>query len=433
MNELIVYLNGERTGTLKQNDDGLMQFSYNQTWLEKTDSMPLSRSLPLKNEVFSGKKVRAFFAGILPEEQPRKRIAEILGISDTNDFAMLEKIGGECAGAVSLLPEGVALTDPKNTRQRALSEPELQQLIAELPARPLMTGMDGLRISLAGAQDKLPVIAHNNRIYLPFGNTPSTHILKPEPDRFPGLVANEIFCMTLAWAVGLDVPKTEYFSIGKKPCILVQRYDRVTDKIGTTTRLHQEDFCQALGFPPERKYQAEGGPTLSSCILLLRDWSTAPVLDIPSFVNGLIFNVLIGNADAHGKNFSLLYAGGKRRLSPYYDLVSTVVFPGISKHLAMKIGGCKSVNAFAIDDWRRMAKKIDLGWPMIRERMEKICHSVLTELGEVQAQTREYSDSMVTLLYETVKERATRMLKALTMATNKTIHNTSSSQKKPAR
>lgn len=413
MNNLIVYLNAERVGNLEQDDSGLLQFSYNQAWLEKSSAMPLSRSLPLQSEVFSAKKARPFFAGILPEERPRERIAEILGISNTNDFAMLERIGGECAGAVSLLPEGVAPTDPKDIRHRELTEPELRQLIAELPSRPLLAGTDGLRLSLAGAQDKLPVIAHNNGICLPLGNTPSTHILKPEPDRFPGLAANEIFCMALAQAVGLNVANMEYRPIGKNPCILVQRYDRATDENGITTRLHQEDFCQALGFPPERKYQAEGGPMLSDCISLLRDWSTAPVLDIPSFINGLIFNVLIGNADAHGKNHSLLYSGGERRLSPYYDLVSTLVWPDLSKNLAMKIGGCKSVNAFTIGDWKKMAKKTSLGWPMIRERMAESCHSIVNELGEVRAQTREINEAIADLLHETIGGRADRMLEAL--------------------
>ncbi|MCK5826993.1 type II toxin-antitoxin system HipA family toxin [Candidatus Bipolaricaulota bacterium] len=413
MNNLIVYLNAERVGNLEQDDSGLMQFSYNQAWLEKPGAMPLSRSLPLQSDMFSGKKARPFFAGILPEEGPRKKVAEILGISDINDFAMLERIGGECAGAVSLFPEGVAPTDPKNARNRELTEPELRQLIAELPNRPLMVGTDGLRLSLAGAQDKVPVIVRDNRLSLPLDGTPSTHILKPEPDRFPGLAANEIFCMTLAQAVGLNVPNTEYRLIGKKSCILVQRYDRTTDDGGSTIRLHQEDFCQALGFPPERKYQAEGGPMLSDCISLLRDWSTAPVLDIPSFINGLIFNVLIGNADAHGKNYSLLYSGGERRLSPYYDLVSTLAWPSLSKNLAMKIGGCESVNAFTMGDWKRMAKKAGLGWPMIRERMAQICHRVLNELGEVQTQTAEYSDSMVTLLHDTIGGRVARMLEAL--------------------
>ena len=270
---------------------------------------------------------------------------------------MLERIGGECAGAVSLLPEGIVPIDPKDTRHHELTKSELIQIIDELLRRPLMAGEEGLRLSLAGAQDKLPIILHNNKISLPLDGAPSTHILKPEPSNFPGLAANEVFCMTLARAVGLNTPNLEYRLIGTKPCILVQRYDRTTDENGTTIRIHQEDFCQALGFPPERKYQAEGGPTLGDCISLLQNWSTTPVLDIPQFINGQIFNVLIGNTDTHGKNFSFLYSGGKHRLAPYYDLVSTLVWLNLSRNHAMKIGGCKSVNAFTIGEWKKMAKK----------------------------------------------------------------------------
>jgi len=413
MNNLIVYLNADRVGILEQTTSGLLQFSYDDAWLLRPGASVLSRSLPLQNEVFPRNRVRPFFAGLLPEEQPRKTIAKILGISDTNDFAMLERIGGECAGAVSLLPEGIVPIDPKDTRHRELTKSELIQIIDELPSRPLMAGEEGLRLSLAGAQDKLPIMLHNNKISLPLDGTPSTHILKPEPSNFPGLATNEVFCMTLAKAVGLNTPNVEYRLIGNKPCILVQRYDRVTDENGITTRIHQEDFCQALGLPPERKYQAEGGPTFSDCISLLQNWSTTPVLDIPQFINGQIFNVLIGNTDAHGKNFSFLYSGSKQRLAPYYDLVSTLAWPNLSKNLAMNIGGCKSVSAFTIVDWKKMAKKNNLGWPIIRERMVKICHRVLTELDEVQSQIVEYSKSMVTQLHETIGGRAIKMLDAL--------------------
>ncbi len=413
MNTLIVHLLGERVGTLQQDESGLLTFCYDEAWLENPNAIPLSRSLPLQSGAFPTKSTRAFFAGILPEEGLREKIAEILGISSSNDFAMLERIAGECAGAVSLFPEDVAPTDAQNARYRELSEQELQQLIAELPNRPLMAGAEGLRLSLAGAQDKLPVAVLRDGICLPLGDTPSTHILKPEPDRFPGLAANELFCMTLADAVGLNVSHIEYRPIGRRPCVLVHRYDRNTNEAGYTTRLHQEDFCQALGFPPERKYQAEGGPALGDCISLLRDWSTAPVVDIPAFINALIFNVLIGNADAHAKNYSLLYSVGERRLSPCYDLVCTLAWPNLSKNLAMKIGGCNSVNAFTIGDWKKMANKTGLAWPMLRARMEESCRDVLDELGEVQAQIRAYNETMATLLHKTIEGRASRMLVAL--------------------
>ena len=413
MTALIVYLNAERIGSLEQDDSGLLQFSYDPTWLEEPNAAPLSRSLPLQSEVFTGMKARPFFAGILPEEEPRKQIAKVLGISDTNDFAMLAKIGGECAGAVSLLPEGAAPKVPRSAECPELTEPEIQQIVAELPRRPLLVGTDGLRLSLAGAQDKLPVIVHGNGIYLPLNDTPSTHILKPEPDRFPGLAANEIFCMTLARAVGLNVPSTKYRPVGEKPCILVQRYDRKTAEDGNTTRIHQEDFCQAMGLPPERKYQTEGGPMLRDCISLLREWSTAPVLYIPSFINGLIFNVLIGNADAHGKNYSLLYSGGERRLSPFYDLFSTLAWPELSRNLAMKIGGCESVDAFTMGDWKKMANNAGLGWPMIRERMAEISEAILNELDTVQKQTREYNGEMTKRLHGIIGGRSARMLEEL--------------------
>ncbi|MDP8246797.1 MAG: type II toxin-antitoxin system HipA family toxin [Candidatus Tritonobacter lacicola] len=410
MKRLTVYLNGKRVGSLEQDESGLMQFCYDEVWLIQPNAMPLSRSLPLQSEVFRGKKARPFFAGILPDEDPRKKVAAILGISERNDFAMLERIGGECAGAVSLLPEGTAPPYPEDTRMRELSEIELQDVVAELPRRPLMVGKEGVRLSLAGAQDKLPVVVHDAKICLPLGDTPSSHILKPEPDRFPGLVANEILCMKLASAVGLNVPPVEYRLVGEKACILIRRYDRLIGTDGTITRLHQEDFCQALGFPPERKYQEEGGPLLRDCISLLREWSTAPVVDIRDFIDALIFNVVIGNADAHGKNYSILYRGGERRLSPFYDLVCTLAWPELSKNLAMKIGGSKSLDTLTIDNWEKMAQETRLGWPMIRERISELCQIILEELAAVGTPFEKGDAAMTEQLQKTIADRALSML-----------------------
>ena len=410
MKRLIVYLHDKRVGSLEQDESGLMQFHYDEMWLNRPDAIPLSRSLPLQSEVFRGKQTRPFFAGILPDEDPRKKIAAILGISERNDFALLERIGGECAGAVSLLPEGTAPPRPEDIRLRELSEIELKDVVAELPRRPLMAGMEGVRLSLAGAQDKLPVVVHGSKISLPLDNTPSSHILKPEPDRFPGLAANEILCMKLAGAVGLNVPSVEYRLVGEKACILVQRYDRLIDRDGTAIRLHQEDFCQALGFPPERKYQEEGGPLLRDCISLLREWSTAPVVDIRDFIDGLIFNVLIGNADAHGKNYSILYRGSERRLSPFYDLVCTLAWPELSKNLAMKIGGAKSLDTLTVDNWRKMAQETRLGWPMIRERISEICRIIPDKLDAVGMPIEKGDAAMAEQLQKIITGRASIML-----------------------
>ncbi len=413
MNRLIVYLHGEPAGTLNADDGGLLEFQYTTEWMNKPDAIPLSRSLPLQGGPFRGKHARPFFAGILPDEGPRRQIAAILGISERNDFAMLERIGGECAGAVSLLPEGALPPMPGETRMRELNEKEMVDIVAELPRRPLMAGREGLRLSLAGSQAKLPIIIRGSTIALPLGNTPSTHIIKPETEQFPGLVATEALCMILAKAVGLNVPPVATRSIGGIPCIVVERYDRIISPDGTVTRVHQEDFCQALGFPPERKYQQEGGPLLKDCIGLLREWSTLAALDIRDFLDGLIFNVLIGNADAHGKNYSILYRKSERRLAPFYDLVCTLAWPELSRTPAMKIGKSDSIEVITPLHWQKMARESNIGWPMLRERIVDLCRKVRNSL--CRADIRGVADDTTTVdrVAGIIEERASSLLQCL--------------------
>jgi serine/threonine-protein kinase HipA len=408
MNRLAVYLNRERVGVLEQDENGLPVFQYDEQWLGLPRAIPLSRSLPLRPDPFRGKHARPFFAGILPEEDPRKRIAAILGISERNDFAMLERIGGECAGAVSLHPEGVQLPAVAEAKLHELGAEELADVLAGLPRRPLMADWEGVRLSLAGAQGKLPVVVRDGRIYLPLGDTPSTHIIKPEPTHFTGLAVNELFCLRLAEAVGLNVPSVEYGRAGETPYLLVSRYDRTVDADGRVARIHQEDFCQALGFPPERKYQLEGGPLLADCIQLLRDWSTTPVLDIRGFIDGLIFNVLIGNADAHSKNYSLLYPDGKRLLAPFYDLVCTLAWPELSDQFSMRIGGCKTLREITSSHWKKMAEQSGLGWPMIRERIAILCEKTEQKIESVGASLEELNPEMVATVRDTVNGQVTR-------------------------
>lgn len=405
MKRLMVYLNNEPVGDLTQNASGLMQFTYRPEWLARKDAMPLSRSLPLENVTFKGKQARSFFAGILPEEGPRRRIAEVLGISNQNDFAMLERIGGECAGAVSLLPEGVLPPKLNEKLLRKLNSSELEKIISELPRRPLLAGEKGLRLSLAGAQDKIAVTVEGKKIALPLGNTPSTHIIKPEPDRFPGLAVTEWLCMKLARAIGLNVPDTSLLQVGDKPCILVQRYDRSLTADGFIRRIHQEDFCQALGYPPEHKYQQEGGPLLRDCIALLREWSSVPALDIRAFLDGVIFNMLIGNADAHGKNYSLLYQDGERRMAPFYDLVCTLAWPELSKTPAMKIGRSESIESITAVHWKKMAEESNIGWPMVRDRIQQIAQTVAKTIRPVEAECASQNPAKTSEVAEIIQRR----------------------------
>jgi serine/threonine-protein kinase HipA len=388
---LDVYLQTDLVGHLTQDNDGEMSFQYAESWLQRAGAVPLSHSLPLRPERFRRKECRGFFAGILPEESKREMIARNLGISARNDYAMLERIGGECAGAVTFLPHGEPMPD-RNYGYRHLSEEELDAILKELPRRPLLAGEQGIRLSLAGAQDKLAVRLEGRTISLPLGGAPSTHILKPNVERFEGVVFNEAFCMRLAAAAGLPAAAIETHEIGGTSFLLVERYDRhhrpVPNGAPLVERLHQEDFCQALGIVSERKYQKEGGPSLKQCFALLRDVSSVPAIDVARLLDDVVFNYVVGNNDAHGKNFSLVYPAGiggelEIRLSPLYDVVSTIHYPELARDMAMRIGEQYSSEKVTLRDFEKLAEDAKLGRPMVRERLTEVTERVRAALPKV--------------------------------------------------
>ena len=381
---LNVYHDRELVGQLVQDDGGQMTFQYDKDWLTKPEPNPLSRSLPLREELFMQKDCRAFFGGTLPEEGNRKVIARILGISDKNDFAMLEQIGGECAGAISFLPEDEEIAE-NDDRYRELDDDELAKILRELPRRPLMAGEDGIRLSLAGAQDKIAVRVDDAKISIPRGSAPSTHVLKPAIDTYEGVVFNEAFCMTLANACDLNTAPIEIGKIEDIDYLLAQRYDRIQDNEGNIQRLHQEDFCQALGIPSEIKYQSEGGPGLADSFTLIRDASSTPALDLIALLDAVIFNLLIGNHDAHAKNFSLLYMPDRSiRLAPLYDLVCTVFYAELTDKMAMKIGGEAKSALIYPGQIERFAANAGLAAAQMRARVSALTERLLEEIPSIK-------------------------------------------------
>jgi serine/threonine-protein kinase HipA len=386
---LDVYLHRELVGHLIQDDGGQMVFDYAESWLQWPSATPLSHSLPLRPERFMRKECRGYFAGVLPEESKREIIARNLGISERNDYAMLERIGGECAGAVTFIPSGETLPAPDD-HYRALTSHELAGILKELPRRPLLAGETGIRLSLAGAQDKIAVRVEGEAISLPLGGAPSTHILKPAVERFAGVVFNEAYCMRLAAAVGLPVANAEIRRVEDVEYLLVERYDRMRRQSpdgAALERLHQEDFCQALGIVSENKYQKEGGPSLKQCFALLREVSSAPVLDLARLLDAVVFNFLVGNNDAHGKNFSLLYRGAgavslETRLAPLYDVVSTRYYPELTSELAMKIGGEYSSDRVSKTNFEQLAEDAGLTKPLVRSRVPELAEAVLSKLDK---------------------------------------------------
>ncbi len=411
MNPLIVHLHGKRVGVLE--DDGRrLVFRYDAPWLADAGALALSRQLPLQSEPFEGQRVNVFFGGLLPEAEARDQIARNLGISANNDFAMLERIGGECAGAITLLSEEQVGAIQSHSGLRWLSDGEAADVMNQLPQRPLLAGEDGLRLSLAGAQVKLPVVLETSssgviRMALPLGDTPSTHIIKPEPQRFPGLAENEAWCMALARHIGLVAADVWVERIGDVPCLIAKRYDRTSPSSGgMVQRLHQEDFCQALGYPSSRKYQQEGGPSLRECFQLIRDWSTTPVLDIRHMLDAVIFTVMIGNADAHGKNHSFLYAGETRRMAPLYDQVCTMAWPELSSTLSMKVGSASRLEEVSPEHFKQLCEQAKLGWPMVCERVGEVCQRMLEAIRDRQALPELRSESIP----EVVTRHVERML-----------------------
>ena len=376
-NRLTVWWDGRVTGCLYLGPDGDTQFAYDAAWLADANAPALSFSLQKQAEPFNRRACQPFFGGILPEEGQRTAIARALGVSADNEFRLLEYLGGEVAGALTLLPECEIPTPPSAAAPKLLNDDDLVRLLDHLPMRPMLAGEDGLRLSLAGAQSKLPVLVIDGQIALPAPGQPTSHILKPPIARFAGTTENEYFCMSLARAVGLDVAPVEMHTVGDRSFLLITRYDRAIGSEGEVTRLHQEDFAQALGVPSHRKYASEGGPNFPDCFALLRRAATRPPRDILRLLDAAIFNLIIGNADAHAKNFSLLHKDGAITLAPLYDLLSTVLYPELSPKLAMKIGGKAVLDDIEARHWDRFAADAQLGAPFVRARVGQLCDAVV--------------------------------------------------------
>ena len=411
---LSVWWDRALVGTLRIDQHGELSFAYDQTWLDDTARPSVSQSLPKRTEPFNRHETRPFFAGLLPEESQRDAVAQALGISKANDFRLLEALGGDVAGSLTLWPEGEE--PPRDTYApmdfRPLADSELVEILDALPKCPMLAGRDGLRLSLAGAQQKLPVVMVNGQIGLPQPGQPTTHILKPPIARFHGTTENEAFAMRLAAATGLPVAAVEPRRIGDRSFLLVERYDRVMGDDGLTHRLHQEDFCQALGIPSERKYASEGGPVFKNCFDLIRHACTTPAPAILRLLDAAIFNAIVGNADAHGKNFSLLYTPQGVEFAPLYDLLCTVAYPELSAKFSMKIAKRAKLEEFRPETWDEFAKDVGVGVPYTRRRVQALANIMTKQSPNVIAELAETGlDAEALDAYgHLVQTRAQRML-----------------------
>ncbi len=366
-------------GHLWRNAQGLIGFRYEEEWLAQ-GGFPISCTLPLKHEDFLPEVGLAhrFFSNLLPEGSVRTRIARDLKIADT-DFGLLWAIGGECAGALSILQ---AEHQPSTEcAYHEISDDELANLVARHGQVYTWTASKRPRLSLAGAQDKCPILVENDTYWLPEGASLSSHILKFELFDYRNVPAYETFTTLLAGAIGLPVVNIQLRSAADTHYTLIERYDRHRTEDGRIARLHQEDFCQALGFGHERKYQEDGGPTFADCYRLVQDVSSDPANDLQYLLRWQAFNVLAGNSDGHAKNLSLAYQpNGEIRLAPFYDLVCTRAIDRIDRRLAFSVGDERDPGIISLKHWRTLAQQCDLRPRFLQDLVRDVADSLLQQV-----------------------------------------------------
>ena len=380
-------MTGELIGHLREDGGGAMAFAYSHSWLGRGDAVPLGSNLPLDEQWHDGEAVTTYFDNLLPEGSVRDFVARALQVSTGNVFALLERFGGDTAGALALLPQG-QLPSPK-PRYLPMTHEAVHKCFASSRGIPLNLAGGEARIALAGAQDKMAVfIAPTGALAIPLGDAPSSHIIKPSMDHrayLPQTAINEALVMSLAAAIGLDVAPVRYAP--DLDAVVIARYDR--QWVGShLQRLHQNDLCQTLGIEPGRKYESEGGPTLAMCCTAVMQHSSKPALDKKRMLEWAVFNVAVGNMDSHAKNLSLLTMGGHTRLAPFYDLVCTTVYKHLSRRFAFKIGGENRPGWMMGRHWDRLAAELAVKPQLLRTIRLDICLRIERELPKVAGALR---------------------------------------------
>lgn len=327
---LEVFLNARHVGRLSRQPNGAVDFSYAPDWLAWEHTMPISLSLPLREDRYVGTPVMAVFDNLLPDsEDIRRRVAEKRGAEGADVYSLLAAVGRDCVGAMQFLPEGEAPDANPELTGEVLSDDSAADIIANLARAPLGLDEDqDFRISVAGAQEKTALLRDHGQWIRPHGTTPTTHILKPQIGTLPigvdlsNSVENEHLCLRLLHAFGLNVANTEMTDFGARRVLVVERFDRQRTPDGRMIRLPQEDCCQALGVPSTIKYQNDGGPTMNSILDLLKG-SDEPTKDREDFLKAQILFWLMAATDGHAKNYSVfLYPGTRYGMTPFYDVIS---------------------------------------------------------------------------------------------------------------
>jgi serine/threonine-protein kinase HipA len=375
-----VFLGQQHIGTLAP-DRTRLSFTYRPA-IVTAAGPALSVRLPVRTPAFTHEEAQPFFANLLPEDEYRRMLARTLGLSDRNVAGLLGAIGGECAGAVSIWPDGQQ--PPSPPEYIALADDAVQHLFAARDHAARMQVVREGRLSLAGGMEKLSLRRLDDGWYRGRSGAPTTHILKWAPASLPDLNYNELFCEEVLREAGLPVVEATIEGT-TTPVLVIPRFDRIVQPDATVLPRHQEDFCQLTGTEPAQKYEAEGGPGFAACADHIRTYASVPARDLALLVRWAVANYLIGNCDAHAKNLAMLYTPEGLRLAPFYDLASTAAYPGLSRKLAMSIGGEYRVAHVKARHWERFAERIALPFRVVRSEALALATAVTEALPATTA------------------------------------------------
>lgn len=380
---LNVYLDGVLAGQLAQTAGGALAFAYDSSYTARANPTPLSLSMPLSGSRHSNRVVAAWLEGLLPDNLAvREEWARRFEVSARNPFALLRHVGRDAAGAVQVLPVDV---DPPDAAQRTgdvrrLTEDELSGLLLRLTVgdHGWDVGAGSGRWSLAGAQNKVALHRLDDGGWgVPQDATPTTHIFKPTRagTRFEDLHVNEFVCLRAAGLLGLRVARVDLVDVGGAKTLVSTRYDRGRGQDGMWLRLHQEDLLQAMSYPPTKKYQSDGGPSVKNVASLLSTLALADRDAVRSaFFDAFAFNVLVGGTDAHAKNYSLLLRGPRVALAPLYDVASYAPYlkRGEAVRSSMKVGRTWLVRDVTVEDWVAVGLSLGLEATEAVDRVERL-------------------------------------------------------------
>lgn len=388
MDELEVTIDGRSVGTLHRQAAGTLRFRYDAGWLDDREATPLSLSIPLRPGWFDHGTMYPYLWGLLPDnESVLERWAKDFGCSASDVFRLLENVGADVAGAARYSGTGVGPADAAESACDWVSEADVAELLRAVDRDSTAWHHGGRtgRWSLAGAQAKIALAHDHDRGWaIPRGAAPTTHILKPAIRGLEDHDINELVCLAAASRLGLRSADVSLGHFDDERALVVRRYDRTV--VGdSVVRVHQEDFCQALGVHPSQKYQSDGGPSFEAMVGVVRDSGTSVDADVSRLCDAIAFNWIILGTDAHAKNYSLLLSGRTVRLAPLYDLASAA--PSVDyapkAKLAQKVGGEYQAGRISTRHWVRLAEAARVDPDALRDRVADLADALPDALTDV--------------------------------------------------